>query len=165
MNLYQPTISLGSILIFLANLLFGGLLVAWVRTRPSMRKIEADREANLLTERAEEMEIMRNRIARLEKLMQEKEDEHAAAIKELEKHQAAKERFYEAQKAADRHRINNLNGAFQALLMLLKKGVAVEDAVAEIESLRVEQLAREAQESAAINAAAIKVGLIEGNEP
>jgi signal transduction histidine kinase len=127
----------------LLNVLIGGALVSFIRSRPSLKKIDADREANLLSERAKEMQEMRERILRLEAV------------------QEAKDRLYEAQKAANRHRINNLDAAFQALLLLLKRGVPVEEAVAEIEKLRAEQLSREAAEASIIRAAAIKAGLAE----
>ncbi len=55
------------ILLVLLNAIgLSGLLVAFVRTRPAMRAVAQKREANLLTERAEEMASMRERIDALE---------------------------------------------------------------------------------------------------
>jgi hypothetical protein len=150
-----------TVAVVLLNVLVGGLLVAIVKRKPALDKLANDREANLLSERAKEMEDMRERISKLESIQERKDKAHADQIKQLETEQAAKDRLHEAERRADRHRINNLNGAFQALLLLLKKGVPVEDAVAEIETMRNEQLAREAVESATIRAAAIKAGLAE----
>lgn len=48
------------------NLLIGGVLVAIVKSRPLLKKIDNDREANLLTERAVEMDSMRKRVADME---------------------------------------------------------------------------------------------------
>ncbi len=48
------------------NLLVGGVLVAIIRSRPALKKIANEREANLLTERAAEMVSMRASIAKLE---------------------------------------------------------------------------------------------------
>jgi uncharacterized membrane protein len=132
-----------TVLVGILNLLVGGALVSFIRSRPSLKKIDADREANLLSERAKEMQEMRERIRKLEQV------------------QEAKDRLNEAKEALSRHRFGNLNQAFEALLMLLKKGVPVEDAVAEIERLRTEQVAREQAEAATIRSAAIKAGLSE----
>jgi ribosomal protein L14E/L6E/L27E len=105
------------------------------------------------------MDEMRKRIEKLEQAAERKDQEHGDQIRALEEQQAAKDRLYEAQKAADRHRINNLNQSFQAMILLLKKGVPVEEVVIEIEAMRNEQLTREANEAATIRAAAIKSGL------
>jgi hypothetical protein len=148
-----------TLLLGLMNVLLGGVLVQIIRNRPVLRKLDTEREANLLHERAEEMVSMRERISALEAKNSEKDREHAEELKRLEAEREARERLYEAEKAIDRHRINNLNTAFQALLMLLKKGVSVEEAVAEVERLRAEQLARETEEAATIRAAAVTAGI------
>lgn len=134
---------------------------AYIIGIPARKKVETDREANLLHERAEEMVSMRERIARLESQQVDKDIAHESEIKALEEAQAAKDRYHEALRALDRHRINNLSGSFQALLLLLKKGVKVEEAVAAVEEMRAEQLEREAKEAATIRAAAIKGGVEE----
>ena len=102
---------------------------------------------------------MRDRIERLEEQADQKDKDHATEVRELERQQELKTRLYEAQQALDRHRINNLNTAFQALLLLLRKGINVSEAVEEVEKMRSEHLAREAEESALIRAAAIKAGV------
>jgi hypothetical protein len=145
-----------SVGVALLNLLVGGALVAFIRSRAPIRKIEADREANLLTERANEMESMRKRIAALEAQAEQRESAH-----EDERIQWAEERAYrdakhEAEKALGRHQIANLDASFQALLLLLKKGVPVADAVEAVEKMRADQLARETVEKAAIKTADFK---------
>lgn len=137
---------------------------AYIMGMPEREKVASDREANLLHERAEEMASMRERIAKLEAAEREKDEAHASEINALEEAQSAKDRYHEALRALDRHRINNLSGSFQALLLLLKKGVKVEEAVAAVESMRAEQLEREAKEGATIRAAAIKAGVKEAKE-
>ena len=115
------------ILLSVANLLIGGLLVAIVRTRPALKKIANEREANLLDERAAEMENMRAKIERME-----------------------------AERAVDRHRINNVTACLEALLLLLE--TAPEKAaehVARIRTMRAAQLAAEGAEKGAIHAANI----------
>jgi hypothetical protein len=127
-----------TILVGLLNLLVGGALVAFIRSRPSLRKIDSEREANLLSERAKEMQEMRKRIDKLEAAAQQKDALHEREI------------------ARYRHRINNLDAAFNALLLLLKQGVPVPEAVEAVEKMRVEQLKREALEAAAPLTAASK---------
>lgn len=116
----------------------GAMLGAYIRTRAPLAKINADREANLLSERAKEMRDMRKR------------------IEGLEAEQHHKDKLFEAERALYRHQINNLDQSFSALLMLLKKGVAVEEAVDAVEKMRAEQLARETVEKAALRALALK---------
>jgi hypothetical protein len=131
----------------LANLLIGGLLVQIIRTRPTLKKIANEREANLLNERAEEMEAMRQRIAKLEEKAEYKEALH------------------QAERAIDRHRINNLDQCLTAFLMMVKKNpddAAV--AAAMIEDMRAKQIEREKQESSAIHAATI-AATKQGAEP
>ncbi|MGV0964187.1 MAG: hypothetical protein ACOYBT_09885 [Polynucleobacter sp.] len=109
------------------NLLVSGLLITIVRTRPALKKIANEREANLLTERAEEMDSMRRRIATLE-----------------------------AERATDRHRINNLSQCLDALLMMIEMDPEKASAAAErIRAMRRAQMEAEATEKAAIHAAAI----------
>ncbi len=100
-------------LMALANVLIGGLLVAIVRTWPALKKIGADREANLLNERAEEMQGMRTRIADLEAKVERMGEEHAAEIKRIEKER-------EAERAIARHEIGNLNQALQTFISLIE---------------------------------------------
>jgi hypothetical protein len=126
-------------LVGLLNLLVGGALVSFIRSRPSLKKIDADREANLLHERAKDMQEMRDRITR------------------LEAEQDNRERQFEAERAIYRHRINNLDASFNALLLLLKQGVPVAEAVEAVEKMRLEQLKRESIEAATIKAAGIQV--------
>lgn len=129
-----------TVAVALLNLLVGGLLVAIVKSRPALKKIANEREANLLSERAEEMELMRKR------------------IESLEDQSRRTEKQFEAERALYRHQINNLDASFNALLLLLKQGVPVEEAVAAVEKMRNEQLAREAIEKTAIRTAAIRGG-------
>jgi hypothetical protein len=148
-----------TVLVAVLNLLVGGALVSFIRSRPSLKKVEADREANLLRERAKEMQEMRERIERLEAAAEKKDEQHSEEIKSIEAKQTAKDRYYEAMSRAYVHSKNNLDQAFNALLMLLKRGVSVEEAVAEVEAMRSRDKATEAKEIATIRAAAISAGL------
>ena len=68
------------ILLSVANLLLGGVLIAIIKSQPALRRIKADREANLLNERAEEMDKLRERIEKLEQKLEEKDAKFADAL-------------------------------------------------------------------------------------
>jgi mannitol-specific phosphotransferase system IIBC component len=142
-------VNLSTALFGLLTALIGGVLGSFVKSRPALKKIEVDREANLLSERAKEMADMRHRIEKMEEEQRRKDEKHEAE-------QARKDKLFEAERALYRHQINNLDGAFSALLMLLKKGVSVEEAVDAVEKMRAEQLARETIEKAALRALEVK---------
>lgn len=128
-----------TVLVGLLNLLVGGALVSFIRSRPSLKKIDADREANLLSERAKEMQEMRERMEKLEAMLDLKERQH------------------EAERSVDRHRINNLSQCLDALLLLIEQDpTRAAEAAAKIRAMRAEQLEREAKERAVIQAAAIE---------
>jgi chromosome segregation ATPase len=112
-------------LVGLLNVLVGSLLVTIVRTRPTREKIANEREANLLHERADEMDGMRERMAVLE-----------------------------AERAVDRHRINNLTACLDALLLLLETAPErAAEHVSRIKEMRAMQMTAEAAEKGAIHAA------------
>lgn len=162
MNAYLPP--WGTAIVGLLTALIGGVIGAFVKSRPALRKIDADREANLLSERAKDMERMGKRIDGLERALADKDKAHAAEIEKIEEKQRLKDKYHEALRRASIHRMNNMSQQMQSLLMLLKKGVAVEDAVKEVEEMRARHLALETQETATIRAAAIKAGIAEDEE-
>lgn len=123
----------------LANILIGGLLVAIVRTRPALKKIANEREANLLTERAEEMEAMRQELAAVRAEM------------------AAARARHEAERALDRHRLNNMDQCFNALFLMFETSPEkAAEAIGAVKAMRARQQEAEALEKAAIHAATIK---------
>lgn len=114
-------------LVSLLNLLVGGALVAIIKSRPTLKKLANEREANLLKERAAEMDGMRRSIAKLE-----------------------------AERAADRHRINNLSQCLDALLLMIEMDPSkAAAAAAKIKAMRATQMEAEAVEKATIHAAEI----------
>lgn len=134
----MTAITLTHVLVSVLNILVGGVLVALVRARPALKKIAADREANLLTERAEEMEAMRIRLSTLETKLEEKDRQH------------------EAERRVDRHRINNLGQCLDALLLLIEQDPQkATEAAIKIRKMRNEQLARESEERAIVLAAVV----------
>ncbi len=115
------------------NLLVGGVLVAIIRSRPALKKIANEREANLLSERAEEMKGMRDTIAKLEARLDAKDIQH------------------EAERAYDRHRINNLAASLNAFFILVKRHPDdAAGAAEEVEAMRARQLEDEKRESIAL---------------
>ena len=125
----------------------GGIIMAIIRQRGPWRKTEIDRESNLLNERAEEMEAMRTRIAKLEEKAEYKDALH------------------QAERSVDRHRINNLDQCLTAFLMMVKKNPEdAATAAAMIEEMRAQQIEREKQEASAIHAAVIKAAK-QGTQP
>jgi hypothetical protein len=114
------------------------VVTAYIRQWGPWKKVANDREANLLDERAEDMANMRARISKLEEKLEYKEALH------------------QAERAVDRHRINNLDQCLTAFLLMVKR--APEDAAtaaALIEDMRAQQVAREKDEATAIHAAVI----------
>lgn len=127
------SLNLNSVLLALLNLLIGGVLVTIIRTRVPLKKIANDREANLLTERAEDMASMRGEIAELRNRME------------------IKDRVHEAQRAYDRHRINNLDTALKAFFIMVKRHPDdAAGAAQEIEEMRKTQIEAENREAIAL---------------
>lgn len=113
----------------------GAILRTIINARAPLKKIAADREANLLSERADEMEKMRATIARLEKRLD------------------TKDALHEAERAYDRHRINNLATSLNGFLMLVKANPEdAAKAAVMIEDLRARQNEEENKEAIALRA-------------
>jgi hypothetical protein len=103
------------------------MIAGYIKIKPAMIRLKNEREASLLEERAQEMAAMRERLEKLE-----------------------------AERAVDRHRLNNVTTCLDALLLLLE--TAPEKAaehVARIKQMRTAQMAAEAAEKGAIHGAAI----------
>lgn len=82
----------------------------------------------------------------------------------LETIQKHREKVRDAERAFERHRFKNLDTAFISLLMLLKRGVPVEDAVKDIEEMRSKQARAESEELAILRAAEIEFAVHEAEE-
>lgn len=121
-------ISYSTVLLGLLNVLFGGVLVAIIRTRPTLKKLANEREANLLEERAAEMELMRKNAARLE-----------GEIRLL------------------RHEVGNLTQCLDALLMMIEMDPAkAAEAAKRIKEMRAAQMVKQGAEKGAMLADNIK---------
>jgi chromosome segregation ATPase len=120
-------------------------------------QMEADNkrhEAQLETERKRydtelrafnlERDDMGDRLARMEKAFDRQQIRH------------------NAERALDRHRLNNINACFDALLLLLKANPEkAKEAVTMIEEMRAKQILAEAEEKAIIRAAEIQADEVE----
>lgn len=119
---------------------FGGLAIAIVRAIPALKKIANEREANLLSERFVEMEGMRARLNKLEEGRDtDRKDFEAKLESERGKHDRETRRY--------RHRVNNLQQAFDALLLLLEQIPEAAPVVAKVKEMRARQLEAEALEA------------------
>jgi hypothetical protein len=118
-------------LVGLLNLLVGGALVSWIRSRPQLRQIETSSEEKLRSD-------LLHRVETLERKLEEKEAIHAAEM------------------AIMRHRVNNSDQCLDALLLLIEQSPAkVKEAVAKIKEMRRTQREAEAAEKAALLSANI----------
>lgn len=83
-------------------------------------------------------------------------DEMADRIAKLEKALERQQIRHNAERSLDRHRLNNINQCFDALLLLLKANPdRAKQAIEMIEDMRAKQLVAEAEEKAIICAAGI----------
>lgn len=114
--------------VWIAALSFLGLLVRQV---VPWKKIASDAEAHLRTD-------LIRRIERLERILDRERTRH------------------NAERALDRHRLNNVTQCFDALLLLIEMAPEkATDAVQKIKTMREAQLSAESEEKAIIRAAEI----------
>jgi hypothetical protein len=77
-------------------------------------------------------------------------------VEKLERMQELKDARHSAERAADRHRINNLTQCLDAILLLVEQNPGrAKEAVAKVREMRAQQIIAEAAEKAAIHAAEI----------
>lgn len=120
---------------------------------------------------------LHEQIAELKESMQRERLEHATEMRafnlerdemgdrlyKMEKTLSRQQTKHNAERALDRHRLNNIQACFDALLLLLKANPdKSSEAVAMIEDMRAKQLMAEAEEKAIILAAEIKDDELEG---
>ncbi|WP_375248319.1 hypothetical protein [Sphingomonas sp.] len=118
---------------------FAMLIAGYFRLKPLMVRLKNEREANLLNERAEEMEAMRARVEALEARLERERTRH------------------EAERALDRHRLNNMDQCFNALFLMFETSPEkAAQAIAAVKEMRERQMQSEAIEKATIHAAAIQ---------
>lgn len=128
------------------------------------RKQISDAESTIRTELHEQIAELKNDIQN-ERLIHATEmrafnlerDEMGDRLARMEKLLSRQQIRHNAERALDRHRLNNITACFDALLMLLKANPEKStEAVKMIEDMRAKQLLAEAEEKAIIRAAEIK---------
>lgn len=92
-------------------------------------------------------------------------DEMGDQLARMEKMLSRQQIRHNAERALDRHRLNNITACFDSLLMLLKANPDKStEAVKMIEDMRAKQLLAEAEEKAIITAAEIRANETEDSE-
>lgn len=118
-------------LMTVTNLLIGGALVAWIKQRAKMRELNIGSDERLRGDL----------LARVTKLERTLDRAHAR---------------HEAERALDRHKINNLTQCFDAVMLMLEAAPERgQEIVTRVKAMRESQIAAEAIEKAAIHAAEI----------
>ncbi|WCT73917.1 hypothetical protein PQ455_01405 [Sphingomonas naphthae] len=116
---------------------FFALLGIIVRQINPWRKITIDAEEKLRTD-------LLHRVEKLEKVLEQKDAQHAA------------------ERALDRHRINNLTACLDALLLLIEQDPKrASEAAAKVKAMRGQQLVAEATEKAGVSAAIIQAAVFD----
>lgn len=114
------------------------LLGFFVRLRPIMARLASERETSLLEARAKDNAELRGRVEALERRLDAERTQH------------------DAERAVDRHRINNLTQCLDALLMLLEMAPdKASEHVSRIKEMRDRQITMESVEKATITAAVV----------
>lgn len=118
----------------------------YFRLKPLMIRLANEREANLLSERAQEMTTMREELSLMKARLDHKDVQH------------------EAERSYDRHRINNLATSLNSFLLLVKanpKDAAT--AAATIEEMRARQIEEEKREAIALRDLVAKLTVEKGH--
>ena len=96
------------------------------------------------------------RIEKLEETLERERTERTTERERIETDRKIAQARHDAERALDRHRINNLQACFDAMTMMLKASPEkTSEIISYIEDLRAEQLRAEAIEKAAIHSATI----------
>jgi hypothetical protein len=130
---FRANLTPGAIGIFA---LLGAVVGGYFKFKPLAMKLANEREANLLRERSEEMERMRVRMDAVEMAAR-------TASFEADKQIA----MLQAERAIDRHRINNVTQCLDALILLIEQDPAkASEAATRIKAMRADQMKAEALE-------------------
>lgn len=125
-----------SALIAILNVLVMGVIVGLLKAWPQLKIISNQREANILTDRREDIRDMRERIVSLETSLTEKDLRYESTSAR-----------HERDIAILRHKWSNTTQCLDALIMLLKTAPdKVEHAINMVEQMRERQKNEEAAE-------------------
>jgi hypothetical protein len=148
--------SYGSIGIALLNVLLGGGLVAWIKSRPKMRELEKQSEEKLRDDLISRVTKLESDLKEQRTYYEEKLDKLSTAYDtKVDRLQAE----HEAAARIARHELGNAKMRFRALIMLLKRLPNPPDGLAaildDIEAMEAEQGRSEAAEKGAVSGARI----------
>ena len=105
---------------------------------------------------ADSEQKFRDDLIKREAALVEREAALSERVAKLEKSMGRQQQRHNAERALDRHRLNNVTQCFDALLLLLKANPEkAAEAVVLIEEMRAKQMRAEAEEKAIIRAAEI----------
>jgi xanthosine utilization system XapX-like protein len=143
-------------LVGLLNILVGSVLVAFIKQRPAIKKLQNERisaddaaTARLLEQQAGTIERQDTRIDQLATAL----DRERAARETALAHERA---ICEAELSVIRHRLNNVAGNFYSLIDMLEiNPAATPEIVAKVKARRAEQAQTEASEKSSVIAARI----------
>lgn len=148
-----------------------GLLGIILRQIGPWRKQLSDAEDNIRKELHEQIDNLKKEIEN-EKLIHATEmrafnnerDEMGDRLHILEKQMTRQQLRHNAERALDRHRLNNMTACFDAILMMLEMNPdRASEVVAKIKEMRAAQMLAEAEEKAIIRAAEIKADDLEAD--
>lgn len=141
-----------------------GLISLIIRSIGPWRKQISEAETSIRTELHDQITELKKEIEN-ERLIHATEmrafnlerDEMGDRLARMEKMLSRQQIRHNAERALDRHRLNNITACFDSLLMLLKANPEKSaEAVKLIEDMRAKQILAEAEEKAIIRAAEIK---------
>jgi hypothetical protein len=146
-----------------------GLLGVLLRQVGPWRKQLSDAEDNIRIELHSQIDGLKKEIdkERLEHATEMRafnleRDDLVDRVGRMERLYTRQQLRHNAERALDRHRLNNINACFDALLLLLKANPdKSREAVVMIEEMRAKQLVAEAEEKAIIRAAEIEANEVE----
>lgn len=148
-----------------------GLLGVLLRQVGPWRKQLSEAEDNFRKELHDQVEALKDEILkeRIEHATEMRafnleRDDLVDRVGKMERQYIRQQLRHNAERALDRHRLNNINACFDALLLLLKANPDKSaEAVVMIEDMRARQIVAEAEEKAIIRAAEIEANEVEAD--
>lgn len=143
--------------------ILAGCITVWIRGIPERFRVRTEArqieiaEADLIRkELREQIQAERLEHSTEMRALNLERDDMNARLSKMEKLLGRQQLRHNAERSLDRHRLNNINQCFDALLLLLKANPnKVSEAIAMVEDMRAKQLLAETEEKAIIRAAEI----------
>lgn len=132
-----------TIMVTVLNVLVGGGLVAWIKTRPKMAEIQTQREESEAARLSARVETLEKMVERLHAKIDQERAEHDALMSIM------------------RHRVANSRATLKAIVMMLRVNPdKVTEALNQIEAMLSEQEMAEREERAAFDRARMTAAAI-----